>query len=284
MGRFAYINGSYKRHNQAEISIDDRGLQFGDAVYEVYSYQNGRVLDDDLHLNRLERSLGALGIKMPITRDSFKTIVARLVKMNNLKTGLVYFQISRGTAPRDHFIPKKKITPNIIITTKSMKIPDNSKMVKPINVISQDDIRWGRVDIKTVMLLPNCMAKTNGREKDCEEIVFVKNGVVTESASSNFFFVDSDNNLITAPTGDILEGITRNTLFDCAKTLGLKVIERKFSIEEARQAKEAFVSSATQIVRPIKKIDDSVIGDGKNYDICSKLYDMYMKIIPKIVE
>jgi len=284
MGRFAYINGSYKRHNQAEISIDDRGLQFGDAVYEVYSYQNDRVLDDDLHLNRLEKSLGALGIEMPITRDSLKIIVTKLVKMNNLKTGLVYFQISRGTFPRDHFIPKKKIIPNIIITTKSMTILDNSKMVKPINVISQDDIRWGRVDIKTVMLLPNCLAKTNGRKKGCEEIVFVKDGFVTESASSNFFFIDGDNNLITAPTGDILEGITRNRLFDCAKILGLNVIERKFIIDDAKQAKEAFISSASQIVKPIKKIDDNVIGDGKNYSICSKLYDTYMKKVPKIVE
>ena len=284
MGRFAYVNGRYIRHNNAEISIDDRGLQFGDAVYEVYSYKNGKVIDDELHLDRLDRSLGEIGIAMPISRPALKTIVSRLVRMNNLKTGMVYFQISRGTAPRDHAVPEHKIIPNIIITTKDIPIADNSAMVQPINIISTEDNRWGRVDIKTTMLLPNCMAKTAGRDKGCGEIVFVRDGVITESGSSNFFFVDKDDNLVTAPLGNILKGITRTTLFEIAKKLQINVIEREFTLDEAKSAKEAFVSSATQIVKPVKKIDDATIGDGKTYKICSQLFDTYMADVPKCVD
>ncbi|MGB1361301.1 MAG: D-amino-acid transaminase [Alphaproteobacteria bacterium] len=284
MGRFAYVNGSYVEHYNASLSIDDRGLQFGDAVYEVYSYKDGKVMDDELHLNRLERSLNEIGIDMPMSRPAFKIIVSKLVKLNRLKTGLVYFQISRGTYPRDHVIPKQPLIPNIIITTKNMPIADNSKAVKPIKVISQDDIRWGRVDIKTVMLLPNCLAKTNGRDEGTGEIVFVKDGVVTESASSNFFFVDKDDNIITAPIDNILKGITRTTLFELAKQLKLNVIEREFTLVEAKQAKEAFVTSATQIVKPVYQIDDTKIGDGKNYPICEKLYDTYMAEVPKCTD
>ena len=281
MSRYAYVNGTYVRRNMAELSIDDRGVQFGDAVYEVYGFKDGKTLDENLHMDRLERSLGEIGIEMPMSRASLKIIVSRLVKMNGLKTGLVYFQISRGTFPRDHFIPEKRLIPNVIITTKSTPISPQMSDVQPINIISQDDIRWGRVDIKTTMLLPNCLAKSRGRDQGCGEILFVRDGFVTESGSSNFFFVDAENNLVTAPLGNILKGITRTTLMEIAEKLQINVVERKFTLDEVKSAKEAFVSSATQIATPVKKIDDTKIGDGKNYPICEKLYDTYMAEIPQ---
>ena len=276
MGKVAYVNGQYIPHHQAKISIDDRGLQFGDAVYEVFSVFQGKSIDEESHMNRLQFSLNELDIPMPFTLKSFSIIIKNVMRKNRLKTGMVYIQVSRGTYPRDHYIPNVELIPNVIITTKNLPIETDSDKLKPIKVISAPDIRWGRVDIKTVMLLPNCMAKTEALKQGAIEIIFVKDGIVTESASANFSFIDTDGNIVTAPEGDILSGITRNTLIECAAKLQIKVIEREFTLEEVRNAKEAFISSATKLATPISHIDNVAVGNGQ-YPNVKRLYDAYVK-------
>ena len=274
MGKAAYVNGQYIPHHQATISINDRGLQFGDAVYEVFAIFQGKKIDEDLHMKRLQFSLKELDIPMPFTRKSFSIIIQNLIRKNRLKTGMVYIQVSRGTYPRDHYIPNVELMPNVIITTKNLPIETNADKLKPIKVITAPDIRWGRVDIKTVMLLPNCMAKTEALKQGAVEIIFVKDGIVTESASANFSFIDTDGNIVTAPEGDILSGITRNTLIECAHKLQIKVIERKFTLEEVQNASEAFISSATKLITPISHIDNVAVGNG-DYPQIKRLHNEY---------
>ena len=276
MGKLAYINGQYIPHHHATISINDRGLQFGDAVYEVFAVFQGKNMDEELHMDRLQFSLKELDIPMPFTRKSFSIIVKNLMSKNRMKTGMVYIQVSRGTYPRDHYIPNVELTPNVIITTKNVPIETNADKLKSIKVITAPDIRWGRVDIKTIMLLPNCMAKTEALKQGATEILFVKDGIVTESASANFSFIDTDGNIVTAPKGDILLGITRHTLIECAHKLQIKVIERKFTLEEVHNATEAFISSAAKLVTPISHIDNVAVGNG-DYPKIKRLHDEYMK-------
>ena len=277
MGKFAYVNGQYVPHKNAVLSIDDRGLQFGDAAYEVYCVLGGNTVDKGLHLDRLESSLEKMGIALPMSRRALDIIIKNLLRKNNLKNGLVYFQVSRGTYTRDHCIPDEPLKPNMIITTKNIPIPFDFEEKKSIKVITQPDIRWGRVDIKTIMLLPNCLAKTEAYRQGSAEVIFVKNNLVTESAAANFWFVDAVGTLVTTPKGGILMGITRRTLIKCAKNLQMKVEERTFTLEEAMAGREAFISSATTFATAVSHINDKAIGAGEN-PIVSCLYAEYVKL------
>ncbi len=276
MGTYAYVNGKYINHKKAALSIDDRGTQFGDAVYEVFSIIGGVKIDSTLHLKRLARSLGEIQIEMPFSAQSFNIIIDNLIGKNKLVNGLIYFQISRGTAPRDHNIPKQKLKQNVIITTKNINLPKSFSQVKPLAIKTAIDNRWDRVDIKTIMLLPNCLAKSHAVNQGFDEVMFVKDKIITEGAAVNVFFIDKNGTLVTHPMGGILMGITRKALIECAANLKIKVEQRKFSATEIYNASEVFISSATRFLSPVYRVDDKIIND-KVFPITNRLFNAYMK-------
>ena len=277
MPRLAYVNHQYIPHNHASLSIDDRGTQFGDAVYEVISILNGKTVDMQSHIARLHRSLGVLNIPMPMSDKALEIICAKLVKTNRLKNGLVYMQLSRGTMNRKHMYPTDvPLYPNVIITTHHMNLTCHSSQLKTVKIKSFNDNRWERVDVKTTMLLPNCMAKTEALDAGFGEILYVKDGIVTECGSSNFSYFDTNGVFHTAPPGDILVGCTRNGLIVCAKQLGITVEENHFSLQEAKNAKFAFISSASQFLTPVSHIDNTKIAT-EIPKICQTLFDLYLK-------
>jgi D-alanine transaminase len=262
--RFAYVDGRFVRHRDGAIHIEDRGLQFGDAVYEVWAVKNGIIFDMEGHLARLSRSLSELYISAPIGNQSLKMIIKELMVRNKLRNGLVYLQISRGVAKRDHPFPANA-HPSIILTARSldMRIGDK-KALTGISVQSHKDIRWGRVDIKTINLLPNVLAKQSAIEAGFADAWLVDDeGFVTEGTAQNAWIVDQEGILRTRPTGfDILRGITRDAIIGTAAKLGYLLEERPFTLMEAKDAKEAFITSATSFVTPVTRIDDSIIGNG----------------------
>ena len=275
MSRIAYVNGRYVPHKDAEVSIDDRGYQFGDGVYEVVTVVNGVLADQDWHLDRLEFSLGELNIPMPISHDAFRIVIRNVIRMNMIRNGLVYFQVTRGVMRRDHAY-SSALTPQLIMTAKPMVIPaaDSDRAVK---VITVPDQRWQRRDIKTTQLLPNCMAKTKAVEAGAYEAWMVdQDGCVTEGSSSNAWIVTHDGELITRPaTYDILSGITRKAVLAIAAKRNLKIVERPFTPDEAKAAAEAFLSSASSLVTPVGIIDDQPVNDGKVGPVAMALRHAY---------
>ncbi|RVU39368.1 D-amino-acid transaminase [Hwanghaeella grinnelliae] len=277
MPRYCYVNGRFLPHRDGAVHIEDRGYQFADGVYEVVTIANGTMVDEDPHLDRLERSLKELRMRMPMARGAMKLKVRELVRRNGLKDGLVYMQVTRGVAPRNHAFPSDKVPPAIVMTTKKMDFAKMKKFTDGVTVVSAPDIRWGRCDIKTVSLLPNCLAKQAATEAGAYEAWLVdEKGNVTEGSSSNAWIITKDGVLVTKPaTNEILNGITRQTILDLAKQDGVPFEEREFTLEEAYEAKEAFVSSATSFVTPVVKIDDHVIGNGHPGSLCEKLLGTY---------
>ena len=262
MSRIAYVNGRYVPHDQAEIHIDDRGYQFGDGIYEVVSVINGVLADQDWHLDRMAYSLMEMGIPMPMTRAAIKIIIKNMIIMNRIKYGLVYFQVTRGIMRRDHAI-NTMLKPQLVMTAKSL--PRLEKLqVDPVDVITVPDQRWQRRDIKTLQLLPNCMAKSKAVEAGAYEAWMIdEDGFITEGASSNAWIVTKNGELITRPaTYDILSGVTRKAILEIASLRNLKIVERPFTKDEALDAAEAFLTSATSVVTPVAHLDGQKIGDG----------------------
>jgi D-alanine transaminase len=279
MSRIAYVNGRYLPLADATIAIEDRGLQFGDAVYEVWALRDGRLLDEEGHYERLARSQAALNFPAPVTRGQVAAVVAETVRRNRVTDGLVYLQVSRGTAPRDHVAPKG-IRPNMIVTVrrKDWAGPD-AAAARGISVITVPDIRWGRVDIKTVNLLPNTLAKQAALDAGAQDAWLVdREGLITESTAQNAWIVTSDGSLVTRPLGhDILPGITRATVRALAEALQIKVEERCFGVAEAKAASEAFISSATSFVTPVISIDGAAVGTGKPGPVAARLRAAYLQ-------
>ncbi len=275
MSRIAYVNGQYLPHDHAEIHIDDRGYQFGDGIYEVVSIMNGHLADQEWHLDRMEYSLSELNIPMPMTRAAMKIVIGNLIRMNKITNGLIYFQITRGVMRRDHAF-NAMLKPQLVMTAKTL--PRLSKqMIDPVKVITVPDQRWQRRDIKTLQLLPNCMAKTKAMENGAYEALMVDHdGLITEGSSSNAWIVTHEGELITRPaTYDILSGITRKAILDIAAKRNLKIVERGFSVEEAQNAAEVFVSSATSLVTPVYMVDDVKIGNGDTGPVALALRQAY---------
>lgn len=265
MSRIAYVNGRFVPHRNARIHIEDRGNQFADAVYEVWGVRDGAVMDFDGHLTRLTRSLGELHIRPPMSDAALSTVVSRMVEINHIRNGLIYLQISRGQARRDHVFPPANTRPGIMITAKALNAQKaEARAQKGIAVITRPDIRWGRRDIKSVSLLPNVLAKQAAAEAGAGECWLVDpDGFVTEASSSNAWIVTKDDVLVTrAASQDILNGITRRTLFALAENAGLKTEERAFTVAEAQSAREAFVTSASAFVTPVVEIDGNPVGNG----------------------
>ena len=274
MSRHAYVNGRYLPFRDAKVHVEDRGYQFADAVYEVCEVRAGRLIDERRHLDRLERSLGALRIGMPMSRAALGVVLREVVGRNRIRHGIVYLQISRGVARRDPAFPPASVAASVVVTARPL---DRTRLdalaAAGISAISVPDNRWGRVDIKTVGLLPNVLARQAALDKGARDAWFVDNeGFVTEAASSNAWIVTPDGKLVTRQADHaILGGITRAVLFAVVKGQGLTVEERPFTLAEACAAREAFVTSATQIVMPVIRIDGRPIGDGKPGPVATAL-------------
>lgn len=278
MARYAYVNGRYVDHRLASVHIEDRGYQLADGVYEVVGIRDGKLIDEEPHLDRLDRSLRELRIDWPVGRKTLEFVIRELMRRNRLRDGLVYIQVTRGVARRDHAFPTTPVKPALVLTTKNSKRAE-ADAGAGVAVKSQRDIRWERCDIKTVALLPNVLAKQAARESGAYEAWLVDDaGCVTEGASTNAWIVTTAGELVTRHTDNgILAGITRQTLKSLADSLQLKFVERPFSLAEAKQAREAFITSATSFVTPVVKIDGATVGDGKPGPTARRLREEYVR-------
>jgi len=277
-GRIAYVNGRYLPHTQASVHIEDRALQLGDGIYEVAGITAGRLIDEEPHLDRMERSLREIGMAMPMGRAALKLVMREMVARNRVRDGLLYMQVSRGAVRRDHPIPDDVPRPTLIMTARAQDPAIGEKKRKEgIAVITCPDQRWARRDIKTVQLLPNLLAKTEARKAGAYEAWLVDHeGFVTEGASTNAWIVDSANNVVTRQlSNDILPGVTRRIILEAAAEAGQPIIERKFTVAEALKAREAFLSSASGAAIPVVKIDGSAIGDGTPGPLTRRIHALY---------
>jgi D-alanine transaminase len=276
-GRIAYVGGRYLPHAQAGVHIEDRGLQFADSVYEVCAVSGGRLLDEAGHMKRLEHSLGAIEMALPVSRGALRAVLREMVRRNHLRDGLVYLQITRGAQPRDHMIPASA-RPTLIVTTRRLA-PEivEQRRRSGIAVITRPDIRWLRRDIKSTSLLPNVLAKTEARRAGAFEVWMVdESGLVTEGASTNAWIVEEGGRVRTRQLSNfILAGVTRATLQRAAARTGLEIGERAFTVAEAKAAREAFITSATGGVIPVVSIDGQKIGGGKPGPITARMHELY---------
>lgn len=275
MPKISYVNGQYVNHLYASVHIEDRGYQFSDGIYEVIAIENHTLIDGEGHLARLERSLRELCIPMPMPRAAMECIIRELLRRNRRRDGCIYIQVTRGVAKRDHPFPKQ-VEPSLVMTLSPPKKPSAALKKTGVEVISCPDIRWGRRDIKSISLLPNVLAKQKAVEAGVKEAWLVdEKGYVTEGASTNTYIV-KDNVIITHPANErILGGITRDTVLKLARQNGMKVEERPFTLEEAKSATEAFITSTTMAVMPVIKIDDKVIGNGHPRETAQTLMSLY---------
>jgi D-alanine transaminase len=274
MSRYAYVNGRYLPFRDAKVHVEDRGYQFADAVYEVCEVRAGHLVDERRHLDRLERSLAAIRMRLPMSRAALGVVLREVVARNRIRFGLVYLQISRGAARRDLAFPGPEAAPSVVVTARALnRARIEALAATGIAVVSAPDNRWGRVDIKTVGLLPNALARQAAIEQGAREAWFVdKGGAVTEGASANAWIVTKDGKLITRHADHaILGGITRSVLLEAITAQGLIVEQRPFSLDEAYTAREAFISSATQTVMPVVRIDGRAIGDGRPGPVATAL-------------
>ena len=280
MSRIAYVNGQYVPHGQAVVHVEDRGFQVDDGVYEVWSILDGRLGDFDGHLTRLWRSLDELRIAHPMSRQALEAVLKETVRRNRIHEGLVYIQVTRGTARRDHPFPPEGTPPSVVITAKSLALSKgNAQAAKGVAVITQPDIRWGRCDIKTVGLLPNVLAKQAAKERGAAEAWMVDEmGLITEGSSTNAWIVDENGKLRTRDAqSNILRGITRTAVIALIAELGLELEERAFTVDEVKRAKEAFYTSATGFVMPAVSIDGAKVGNGKPGPIATRLRELYLE-------
>jgi D-alanine transaminase len=274
MSRIAYVNGRYLPMRAATVHVEDRGYQFGDGVYEVCEVRGGRLIDERRHMARLLRSLDELRIRVPMSLASLGIVLREVVARNRVSYGVVYLQITRGVARRDHAFPVPEVPPSVVVIARALNRARNETLAsKGIAVFTVLDNRWGRVDIKTIGLLPNVLARQAAIEQGARDAWFVDaSGNVTESASGNAWIVTQAGTVVTRPADNaILRGITRTVLFEVIKAQGLAAQERAFTLKEAYAACEAFITSASQIVMPVVKIDDRPVGNGQPGPIATAL-------------
>ncbi len=278
MSRIAYVNGRYRPLGDACVNIEDRGYQFADGVYEVCEIRDGRLVDWPRHMARLERSLRELRIAMPMPLSALSVVMHEVVRRNRVAYGIVYLQITRGVARRDHAFPAMPVPPAIVVTARALNFAKNQATAAAgIKVVTMPDNRWPRVDIKSVALLPNVLAKQAAREQGAYEAWYVDgDGFVTEGASSNAWIVTRDGRAVTRPVSNrILAGITRGVLMEVLAELQIKLEERPFTPAEALEAAEAFVTSASQLVMPVVAIDNTTIGNGSPGAVSKRLREQF---------
>lgn len=280
MPRIAYVNGRFLPHRYASVHIEDRGYQFADGVYEVVPVVRGALVDEEPHLDRLERSLRELRIAMPMGRSAMRLLGAEVMRRNRLSHGFLYMQVTRGVAPRDHRFPKAA-KPALVMTTRQARPQSQAVLDEGVGVITVPDIRWERCDIKSVSLLPNVLAKQSAVEAGAYEAWMVdREGRVTEGSSTNAWIVTADNTLVTRNANHaILNGITRMTLLQVAQAEGIGLEERPFTLDEAKAAKEAFLTSSTNFVMPVTRIDEQPVGNGHPGILTMRLREAYMSHI-----
>ena len=279
MSRLAYVNGRFLPQGEAGVSVEDRGFQFADAVYEVWAVFDGRLADAEGHFVRLERSLGELSIPQPMSRAALAQVLRETARRNRVRDGIVYLQISRGAARRDHAFPAG-LRPTVVATARSIDYAaEEARAAAGVKVITMPDNRWGRCDIKTVGLLPNALAKQAAREAGAYEAWLVDAaGRVTEGASTNAWIVDAQGRLRTRDTGaNILRGVTRSGVAALAERLQIPVIEEPFTVDEAQGASEAFVTAASAFVLPVVAIDGKPVGSGKPGPVAQRLRALYVE-------
>ncbi|MEJ0065891.1 MAG: D-amino-acid transaminase [Caulobacteraceae bacterium] len=283
MGRVAYVNGRFVPHGKAAVHIEDRGFQLADGVYEVWAVFDGALGEAEGHFERLERSLDELQITAPMGRAALTVVLKETIRRNRVREGLVYLQVTRGVAKRDHAFPNPEVPASVISTAHSVdRAVTEARAERGAAVITVPETRWARCDIKTVGLLPNVLAKQQARKAGAVEAWFVDElGLVTEvteGASSNAWIIDKSGALRTRDTqANILRGITRKTLLSIMAREGLKVEERPFSLDEAKEAKEAFITGAGTLVLPIVSIDGRPVGEGVAGPVAKRLRRLYIE-------
>jgi D-alanine transaminase len=284
MSRIAYVNGQYLPHTDAAVHVEDRGFQFADGVYEVCEVKQGLIVDLTRHLDRLDRSLSELRMASPMDRRAMTIVIREVLRRNRVRNGIFYLQVTRGAARRDHFFPAAGTLPTLVITAKSVDPSIARKKYETgIKVITVAENRWDRVDIKSVGLLPNVLAKQQAREAGVQDAIYIdRNGIVMEGASSNVWIVTPEGKLVTRPAEHgILRGITRTTLLDVAASLKLSVEEREFKTEDMLAAREVFFTSATGTCLPIIEVDGRTIANGHPGTVASSIRDAFFDIAEK---
>ena len=274
MSRVIYVNGRYKPYQEAAIHAEDRGFQFGDSVYEVVEVLGGKLIDEARHLDRLQRSLHEIQMAMPMSRAALILVIRETLRRNTVRDGIVYLQVSRGAGPRDFAFPDVTVPPTLVVIARAQSQSKLASLAEVgISVVTLPDIRWGRSDIKTVMLLPACLAKASAKSSGAREAWFIDaEGFITEGASSNAWIVTTGGTLVTRHLDNrILGGVTRAGVKDVAQRDGIAVKERPFTLSEALDAREAFITSATNTVMPVVKIDGRTIGSGRPGPVTQRL-------------
>ena len=277
MNRTVYVNGEYLPEADAKISVFDRGFLFADGIYEVTSVLNGQLIDNQGHLTRLHRSLNELSLTPPASDDEIETVQKTLIEKNNLDQGLIYLQVTRGAADRGFLYPENTPT-SLVMFSQALNILESPYAKKGMTVITVPDIRWGRRDIKTVQLLAPSMAKMAAKVAGADDAWMIEDGYITEGSSNNAYIITKEGTLVTRHLGtEILAGITRKAIMRLAAEDNMKIEERLFTAEEAKDAAEAFLSSATTFVTPVVSIDGHTIGDGTPGPVAIKLREFYIK-------
>lgn len=285
MARIAYVNGCYRPLREAAVSVEDRGLQFADGVYEVFALRDGALLDFDGHMERLGRSLRALRIEAPMSAPALRHVLCETVRRNGLRDGLVYVQIDRGAGRRDHAFPPPATRRTLIVTVRPVSWEANEARAQiGVGVITVRDERWKRCDIKSVALLPNVLAKQAAREAGAVEAWFVDEAErVAEGASSNAWIVEDGPTIITRALDNvILPGVTRASLLNAAQSLQIRVEERTFTVAEAKTAQEAFITGAGTVITPVVKLDGAPIGRGRPGPVTLALRKAYLRLTPRL--
>ena len=275
--RQVYINGEFKKEDEAKVSVFDRGLLFSDSLYEVTTVINGKLIDFNNHMKRLDRSMTELKFKKLLNHEDILVFHRKLIELNNLKEGMIYLQVTRGVADRSFDMPKNEIKPTVLAFTQEKKIIDSESAKNGIKVMTLDDMRWKRCDIKTTQLLYASMAKTEATEKGFDDAWMIRQGYITEGSSSNAWIIKGKIIMTRHSDNLILSGITRDAIFKCAKDLGYEVVTKNISLSDAQSANEAFITSATACVMPVVKINTNQIGDGKPGKFVTALRAEYIK-------
>jgi D-alanine transaminase len=280
MSRIAYVNGQYVPHREAAIHIEDRGYQFADGVYEVFTIHHGQLIGEKGHMDRLAYSLGELRIDWPVSRRALGVISREVARRNRVRNGIIYLQITRGVASRDHPFPDNTESA-LVLTARSFAPLNKEELLKGVGVITLPDIRWKRHDIKSVSLLPNILGKQQAREAGAYEAWLIDDDeMVTEGTSSNAWIVTMDGELVTHNASlAILNGITRLSVLEAAAEAGVKFTERPFSVDEALSAKEAFVTSSSSHVKAVTSINGKAVGNGHVGELTARMLDLYVDYI-----
>ena len=276
MARIAYVNGRYRPLQSATVAAEDRGYQFADGVYEVIKVLRKEPRDLERHLDRLARSLAALDIAPPMTPPALLSVLHETLRRNRLANALLYVQVTRGAAPRNHVFPKRA-RPSLVVTVRRPAFPGEREREEGVGVITEPDLRWGRCDIKSISLLPNVLARQSAAAAGCREAWLVdRAGIVTEGSASNAYIVDAAGRLITHPLNErILGGVTRSVILELARQDGIEVVEQPFSLDQAHGAREAALSSTSSWLLPVTSIDGRPVSNGMPGHVVRRLMGLY---------